>query len=301
MDAAWREQTHEWSVSDPDAEGTTHLTSPSRAVPPHALADAPVPIFALRDALRSEGYLPVRHRIVHKLGEARIVDVKRQLAAKSYFQTVLSSTDVVAKSNELFPSGKSAASYKLLVISHGPIDARTTAAVCAERLDELEGNARPAPAVLNCFVAALTAARPAPANGDNAVGGDEGGLLIAQPAALPPCRAMPCCRSHAVVPTADEEEIDGGQDNVDFPWTLCGQPLRRKSHGSCLEFGFRVHCKIHAKCRKYRSYKVGLQQFGHFACLYSLGARLCKNGTAAAQHQRLNPSAADVRCCSVVA
>ena len=35
-----------------DAEGTTHLTSPSRAVPPHALADLLVPILALRDALR---------------------------------------------------------------------------------------------------------------------------------------------------------------------------------------------------------------------------------------------------------
>ena len=77
-----------------------------------------------------------------------------------------------AKGNESFPSGQSAASHKLLVISHGPIDARTTAAVCAERLDELEGNARPAPAVLNCFVAALPAARPAPANGDDVVDGD---------------------------------------------------------------------------------------------------------------------------------
>ena len=92
MDAAWREQTHAWSVSDPDAEGTTHLTSPSLAVPPHALADASVPILALRDALRSGGYLPVRHRIVHKPSEARLVDVRRQLAARSYFQAVLSRT-----------------------------------------------------------------------------------------------------------------------------------------------------------------------------------------------------------------
>ena len=70
-----------------------HLTSQSRAVPPHALADASVPIFAPRDALRSEGYLPLWHRIVHKPGEARLVDVRRQLAARSYFQAVLSSTD----------------------------------------------------------------------------------------------------------------------------------------------------------------------------------------------------------------
>ena len=145
------------------------------------------------------GILPVRHRIVHKLGEARLVDVGRQLAARSYFRAVLSSTDVFAKGNESFPSGKSAPSYKLLVISHGPIDARTTAAVCAERLDEVEGNARPAPAVLNCFVAALPAARPAPDNGDDAVDGDEGGLLIAQPAALlrvEPCPAAGAMRSY---------------------------------------------------------------------------------------------------------
>ena len=35
--------------------GGRTLTSPSRAVPPHALADTSVPILALRDALRSEG------------------------------------------------------------------------------------------------------------------------------------------------------------------------------------------------------------------------------------------------------
>ena len=99
----------------------------------------------------------------------------------------------------------------------------------------------------------------------------------------------------AIVPTADEEEIDGGQDNVDFPWTLCEQHLRKESHGSRLVFGFRVDCKIHAKCRKYRSYKVGLQPLGHFICLYYLDAWLCKDGMAAAQHQRWNPSAADVR------
>ena len=69
--------------------------------------------------------------------------------------------------------------------SRGPIDARTTAVVCVERLDEIEGNARPAPAVLNRFVAALPAAPPAPAKGDAAVDSDEGGLLKAQPAALP--------------------------------------------------------------------------------------------------------------------
>ena len=177
-----------------------------------------------------------------------------------------------AKGNESLPSGKSAASFKLSVISHGPIDARTTAAICTERLGELEGNARPAPAVLNCFVAALPAARPAPANGDDAVDGDEGGLLIAQPAALPLVEPCLVAGADSIVPTADEEEIDGGQDNVDFPWTLCGQPLRGESHGSRLEFGFRVDCKIHAKCRKYGSIKVGLQQFGHFACLYYLGA-----------------------------
>ena len=103
MDFAWREQMHVWSA-DPDAEGTTHLTSPSRAVPPHALADRSEPILALRDALRSEGYLPVRHRIVHKPGEARLFDVRRQRAARSYFQAVLSSTDAVAKGTESFPS-----------------------------------------------------------------------------------------------------------------------------------------------------------------------------------------------------
>ena len=179
--------------------------------------------------------------------------------------------------------------------SNGAIDARTTAAVCAERLDELEGNARPAPAVLNRFVAALPAAPPAPANGDDAVDGGEGGLLIAQPPALPPVEPGPAAGADAIVHTADEEEIDGGQDNVDFPCTLCGQTLRRESHGSRLDFRFRVDRKTPAKCRKYRSYKAGLHQFGHFACLYCLGAWLCKDGMAAAQHQRRNLSAADFR------
>ena len=87
------------------------MTSPTRAVQPHALADASVPILALRDALRSGGYLPVRHRIVHKPGEARLVDVRRQLAARSYFQAVLSSKDVFAKGNESFPRGKGAAFF----------------------------------------------------------------------------------------------------------------------------------------------------------------------------------------------
>ena len=262
MDAVWREQTHVWSVSDPDAEGTTHLTSPSRAVPPHALADASVPILALRDALRSEGYLTVQHRIVHQPGEAPLVDVRRQLAARSYFEAVLFSKDVFAKGNESFPSDKSAAFYKLLVKSHGPIDARTIAAVCAECLDELEGNVRPAPTdctePLCCCVASGATC--------STVDGDEGGLLIAQPAA--PVEPGPAAGADAIVPTADEEKIDGGQDNVDFPCTLCGQTLRRESHGSRLDFVFRFDCKTHAKCRKYRSYKVGLQQFGHFACLY---------------------------------
>ena len=133
---------------------------------------------------------------------------------------MVSSKDVFAKGNESFPRGQSAAFYKLLVKSHGPIDARTTAAVCAERLDEHEGNARPAPAVLNRFVAALPAAPPAPANGDDAVNGDEGELRVAQPAG-------PAAEADAIVPTADEEESDGGQDNVEFPSTPCGQPLRK--------------------------------------------------------------------------
>ena len=58
-------------------------------------------------------------------------------------------------------------------------------------MDELEGNARPARAALNRFVVALPAAPPAPASGDDAVDGDEGGLLIAQPAALPPVEPGP--------------------------------------------------------------------------------------------------------------
>jgi len=53
---------------------------------------------------------------------------------------------------------------KLLVTTRGPIDARIIAAVCVERLYEIEGNARPAPTVLNRLVAALPAAPPAPAN-----------------------------------------------------------------------------------------------------------------------------------------
>ena len=163
-------------------------------------------------------------------------------------------------------------------------------------LDELEGNARPAPALLNHFVAALPAAPLAPANGDDAVDGDEGELLIAQTAALHLVEPGPAAEADAIVPTADEEEIDGGQDNVDFPCTLCGQTLRGGSHGSRLDFAFRVDCKTHAKCRKYRSYKVGLQKIGHFARLYYLGAWLCKDGMAAAQHRRCNPSAADVLC-----
>ena len=123
-----------------------------------------------------------------------------------------------------------------LVKSHGPIDARTT----VERFDELEGNARPAPAVLNRFVAALPPAPPAPANGDDAVDGEEGGLLRAQPAALLPAEPGPAAGADAIVPTADEEETDGGQDNFDFPCTLCGQILHRESHGGRLDIGFRV-------------------------------------------------------------
>ena len=107
-----------------------------------------------------------------------------------------------------------------------------------ERLRELEGNARPAPASLNRFVAALPAAPPAPINGNDAVDGDEGGLLIAQPAALLPVKSGPDAGADAVVPTAVEEEVDGDQDNLDFPWTLCGQPLRKESHRSRLDFGF---------------------------------------------------------------
>ena len=193
-----------------------------------------------------------------------------------------------------FPAVRVPLSDTCLVKSHGPIDARTTAAVCVERLDELEGNAPPAPAALNRFVAALPAAPPAPANGDDAVDGEDGGLLRAQSAALPPVEPGPAAWADAIVPTADEEESDGGQDNVDFPCTPCGQILRRESHGSRLDFGFRVECKTHAKCSKYRSNKVGLQQFGHFVCLHFLGAWLCNDGMAAAQHH-------GVRCCSVVA
>ena len=58
---------------------------------------------------------PVRHRIVHKPGEARLVDVRRQLVARSYFQAVLCSTDVFAKGIGSFSSGKSAGFYKLWV------------------------------------------------------------------------------------------------------------------------------------------------------------------------------------------
>ena len=122
-----------------------------------------------------------------------------------------------------------------------------------------------------------------------------GGLLVAQPATLPLVDPGPAARADAIVPTADEEEIDGGQDNVDFPSTLCGQPLRKESHGRRFDFGFRVACKVHAKCRKYRSYRVGVQQFGHSASLYHLGAWLCKDCMAAAQHQRWNPCGTDVR------
>ena len=43
-------------------------------------------------------------------------------------------------------------------------------------MDEIEGNARPAPAVLNRLVAALPVAPPAPANSDEAVDGDEGAV-----------------------------------------------------------------------------------------------------------------------------
>ena len=115
-----------------------------------------------------------------------------------------------------------------------------TAAFGAERIDELEGNARPAPAVLNRFVAALPGAPLAPANGDDAADGDEGGLLIAQPAALLPVEPRPAAGTDAIVPTADVEETDGGQDNFDFPCTLCGQILHRESYGGRLDLGFRV-------------------------------------------------------------
>ena len=55
------------------------------------------------------GISPSSASIVHKPREARLVDVRRQLTARSYFQAVLSSKDVFAKGNGSFPSGKSAA------------------------------------------------------------------------------------------------------------------------------------------------------------------------------------------------
>ena len=63
--------------------------------------------------LAFRGTSPVWHRFVHKPGEARLVDVRRQLTARSFFQAVPSSTDVFAKGTETFPSGKSATFYKL--------------------------------------------------------------------------------------------------------------------------------------------------------------------------------------------
>ena len=60
--------------------------------------------------------------------------------------------------------------------------------------------------------------------------------------------------------------------------------------------GFELIARPIAKCRKYRSYKVDLQQFGHFACLYCIWVPDCARMVmAAAQHRRCNPGAADVR------
>ena len=162
--------------------------------------------------------------------------------------------------------------------SRGPIDARIIAAVCVERLDEVEGNVRPAPAVLNRLVAALPAAPPAPANVDDAFDGDDCGLLSAQPAALLLAGPAPAAGADAIVPTAGEEEIDGGHDNVDFPWTLCRQPLRRESHRCRLDFGFRVDGKFLVKCRKYRSYRVWLATIRSF-CLHVLSGCLVVHGS----------------------
>ena len=179
------------------------------------------------------------------------------------------------------------------------IDARTIAAVCVERFDEIEGNARPAPAVWNLLVAALPAAPPAPANVDDAFDGDDGGLLSAQPAALLLAEPAP------IVPTAGEEEIHGGQDNVDFPWTLCRQPLRKESHGCRLDFGFRVDGKFHAKCRKYRSYRVAAcnNSVILFACttFWVLGCAWQQHSTSAGTLARQMVRVYGVRCCSVVA
>ena len=55
------------------------------------------------------------------------------------------------------------------------------------------------PAVLNRFVAALPAAPLAPAKGDDAVDGDGGGLLIAQPAALPRVEPGPAAGADAIL------------------------------------------------------------------------------------------------------
>ena len=134
MDAAWREQTHAWSVSDPDAEGHDALdvavTISSAACAGRSVrADLGASRrFAFRGDLSQFGIGLFTSQA--SLGSLRLDGNLRQdpTSKQCYLPK-----DVFAKGNESFPSGKSAAFYKLLVKSHGPIDARTTAAVCAER------------------------------------------------------------------------------------------------------------------------------------------------------------------------
>ena len=168
------------------------------------------------------------------------------------------------------------------------IDARTIAAVCVERLDEIEGNARPAPAVWNLLVAALPAAPPAPANVDDAFDGDDGGLLSAQPAALLLAESVPAAEAKIM---------------LTFHGLCVGNPFAKNLMDVASISGFELMANSMASAASADNTGWACN---HSVILFACTIWVLGCAWQQAQHQRWNLSSADVRvygvrCCSVVA
>ena len=127
------------------------------------------------------------------------------------------------------------------------------------------------------------------------IDGDDGGaaLAVADVLAPGPPDAHPVADVEVAQPEGDI--LGDAPERVAFPERLLGQVLKREHHWTRHDWGFRVECRRHGGCRRYRSSLLDQDRNGPLACMYHLGAWLVADHLSADDHRKYRPTVADVR------
>jgi len=232
-----------------------------------SLKDEHIPIICLLDELERQEFVGRDSIVIHTSRSGMFYDRRNAPGRRAYFQCVLASASLFAKGVRKFVSNKSNAYYMLLLRSPGPVPDTLSADECNKKLKSMIGEWL-APAVLACQPRsrpAQVALDDASVDGDD---GDEGPVAGRVSAATTPDLEFPdsdSSSSNSSSSSSSGGSVDGdGVDGDDYPSEILGSHVVIEHHKSGKDYGLRVACRNpdHVGCKKYRSVRKDVQQFG---------------------------------------